>query len=89
MSLISPTLIQSVAQSPRRDVTQPAGEAQSSRRTSLAAPLPIPQASSSQATAGNSASIAHDLGDLPPLFDPAFLAAWRETQGQTVDAEAL
>jgi hypothetical protein len=31
----------------------------------ISAPIPTPQASSSQAAAGNSASIAHDLGALP------------------------
>lgn len=54
-----------VAQPPHRDGKQPAGEAQSSRRTLLAAPFPIPQASSSQASAGNSAMSA--VTRVPPL----------------------
>lgn len=50
---------------PLSDGSQPAGEANSSRRTLLAAPLPIPQASSSQASAGNSAMSA--VTRVPPL----------------------
>jgi len=74
-----------VAQPPHRDGKQPAGEAQSSRRTPLAAPFPHPHAKSSQ-SCGNSAMSAGDC--VPPsLFDPAFLAAWRETQAQPTDAE--
>ena len=64
-----------VAQPPQSDGKQPAGEAHSSRRTSLAAPFPTPQASYSQATAGKSALSAHDLGALPPLFEDPCLSA--------------
>jgi len=72
---------------PLSDGSQPAGEANSSRRTLLTAPFPIPQASSSQASAGNSAMSAVTRVP-PPLFDPAFLAAWRETQYGPNDMEA-
>jgi hypothetical protein len=74
-----------VAQPPHSDGKQPAGEAHSSRRTLLAAPFPHLCVNSSQRTATQAMS----AGDCvpPSLFDPAFLAAWRETQGQPIDAE--
>lgn len=80
---ILPTLIQSVAPS-SRDGKQPAGEAYSSQRTPLAAPFPHPHANPSlRAATGVDGSEPSALS-----FDPAFLAAWRESQGTVVDAEA-
>jgi hypothetical protein len=51
----------------------------------ISAPIRTTQASSSQAAG----QLALNAGDCvpPSLFDPAFLAAWRETQGQPIDAE--
>ena len=61
---IFPTLIQSVAHS-SRDVTQPGSGRTTDAVSVQAAPIPIPQASSSQASAGNSAMIA--ITRVPPL----------------------
>jgi hypothetical protein len=49
--------------------------------------IPTPQASSSQAAG----QLALNAGDCvpPSLFDPAFLAAWRESQYGPNDMEAL
>lgn len=98
-----------VAQPPHSDGKQPAGEAQSSRRTPLAAPFPESVADggpllSPLAARGSDESAAPfphphantslraatgvDGSEPSALsFDPAFLAAWRETQGQPTDAE--
>jgi len=74
-----------VAQPPQSDGKQPGSGRTSSSVPVQAAPIRTPQASSSQA-AGQLASNAGDC--VPPsLFDPAFLAAWRESQGQPIDAE--
>ena len=99
-----------VAQPPQSDGKQPAGEAHSSRRTSLAAPLftrpATPSGSGgepgipSDDAGGAKMDDANRPGRAPEGvhsytkssraasdIDPAFLAAWRETQGQPIDAE--
>jgi len=98
MSLISPShetmrlaaeaekRIQSVAHPPRRDGKQPAGEAYSSRRTPLAAPFPHPHANPSLRAATQAMSAVTRVP--PSSIDPAFLAAWRETQYGPNDMEA-
>ena len=58
-----------VAQPPHRDGKQPAGEAYSSQRTLLAAPLPNPHVSTSH-SCGTSALSAYDLGALPFSIPP-------------------
>ena len=80
---ILPTLIQSVAQSPRRDGSQPGSERTLSPEPVQAAPFPHPHANTSlRAETGVDGSEPSALS-----FDPAFLAAWRETQGQPIYAE--
>jgi len=74
--------IQSVASS-SRDVTQPAGEAYSSRRTPLAAPFPNPHVETSPCAATGVDGSEPSASSI----DLESLAAWRESQGQPIDAE--
>lgn len=66
--------MKSVAHPPRRDGQQPGSVRTPSSEPVQAAPFPIPQASSSQATAGNSAMSAVTRVP-PPLFDDPCLSA--------------
>lgn len=99
-----------VAQPPHSDGKQPAGEAHSSRRTPLAAPL-FTRPATPSGSGGEPGIPSDDAGGAKmddwrrpgraPMggfhntkssraasdIDPAFLAAWRETQGQPTDAE--
>lgn len=67
-----------VAQPPQSDGKQPAGEAQSSRRTTLAAPFPHPQAHPSQAAAATQAMSA--VTRVPPFPIPPEASAFEVEQ---------
>jgi len=72
---------------PLSDGSQPGSVRTSSPEPVQAAPFPNPHVSTSHSCGTSAMSAVTRVP--PPLFDPAFLAAWRESQGTVVDPKPM